>query len=252
MSGKVQHLIIGPDDSEEKLVFVAKVSGLEKKPRLAYFLTSMAKTFPKLKGKKVNLTDEVIYTANLNVTNLSSNYKVHQAFFNKDYGLFVRAAGDKRPSSNSYLLYLPRTQLFTGKDLNQSCFKLQDLIIMQNPSFYKDLTILTRSETTQYLVLVKDLIKAAEVADALKHKNSYVMKESVEESYPGQVDARINLALDYSALLNLSPEVFERPQVTHYKKQEDAGFFQVIEKFEMRNLNPYVLLMEDKSTLNIY
>ena len=141
-------MIIGPDDSEEKLVFVAKISGLENKPRLAYFLTSMAKTFPKLRGGKVTLTDEVIYTSNLNVINLSLRYKVNQVFFNKDYGLFVRAAGDKKQSRNSYLLYLPRTQLFTGKDLNQCCFKLQDLIIMQNPSFYKDLTLSTQNETT--------------------------------------------------------------------------------------------------------
>jgi hypothetical protein len=84
-------LIIAPDDSEEKLVFVVKVFGLENKPRLSYFLTSMAKTFPKMKGGKVPLTDEVIYTSNFNVTNLSQRYKVNQVFFNKDYGLFVRA-----------------------------------------------------------------------------------------------------------------------------------------------------------------
>lgn len=87
----MQHLIIGPDDSEEKLVFVAKVSGQENKPRLAYFLTSMAKTFPKFKGGKVSLSDEVIFTSNFNVTSLSNRYKVNQVFFNKDYGLFVRA-----------------------------------------------------------------------------------------------------------------------------------------------------------------
>jgi hypothetical protein len=96
---------------------------------------------------------------------------------------------------------------------------------MQNPSFYKDLTLLTLSETTQYLVLIKDLIKTGEVLETLKHKNSYALKENLEVKQLGQVDLRINLPLDYSSLLNVSSEVFERPYVTHYKKQEDAGYF---------------------------
>jgi hypothetical protein len=51
---------------------------------------------------------------------------------------------------------------------------------MQNPSFYKDLTLLTLNETTQYLVLIKDLIKTGEVLETLKHKNSYALKENLE------------------------------------------------------------------------
>jgi len=96
---------------------------------------------------------------------------------------------------------------------------------MQNPSFYKDLTLLTLSETTQYLVLIKDLVKSGEVLEALKHKNTYPLKENVEVKHLGQIDLKINLPLDYCTLLNVSAEVFERPLVTHYKKQEDSGYF---------------------------
>ena len=65
------------DDSEDKIVFVVKVctSHDELKPKLAYFLTSIPKTFQKVIHKgHVSLTDEVIYTANFNIIGLPSDY----------------------------------------------------------------------------------------------------------------------------------------------------------------------------------
>lgn len=54
----------------------------------------------------------------------------------------------------------------------------------------------------------------------------------------------------------MSQETFERPYITFFNKQfigqEDEGTVVVLDKFETLNLNPYVVVVEDKSIINIY
>jgi hypothetical protein len=56
--------------------------------------------------------------------------------------------------------------------------------------------------------------------------------------------------------VNMSQETFERPYITFFNKQfigqEDEGTVVVLHKFETLNLNPYVVIVEDKSIINIY
>ena len=57
-------------------------------------------------------------------------------------------------------------------------------------------------------------------------------------------------------MVNMSQETFERPYITFLNKQfigqEDEGTIVVLHKFETLNLNPYVVVVEDKSIINIY
>ena len=54
----------------------------------------------------------------------------------------------------------------------------------------------------------------------------------------------------------MSQETFERPYIIFFNKQfigqEDKGTVVVLDKFETLNLNPYVVVVEDKSIINIY
>jgi hypothetical protein len=88
--------------------------------------------------------------------------------------------------------------------------------------------------------------------EAFNHKNSFSLKERFVLKLLNQVDFKLNQGLSNCSLLNVSQEVFERPHLSFFNKNEEAGKFQVIDKYEIRNLNPYVFSMEDKSTLHVY
>lgn len=57
-------------------------------------------------------------------------------------------------------------------------------------------------------------------------------------------------------MVNMSNETFERPFITFFAKQyngqESEGTVIVLDKYETLNINPYIIVMEDKSMLNIY
>lgn len=60
---------------------------------------------------------------------------------------------------------------------------------------------------------------------------------------------------NYCTIVNMSNEVFERPYLTYYFKvynADEEGLLRPIEKYETVNLNPYIIVMEDKSIVNIY
>jgi hypothetical protein len=68
------------------------------------------------------------------------------------------------------------------------------------------------------------------------------------------IDIRINLRLKYCGILNTANEVIEKPFYTYYLKSsaEEGGILQVINKYEMININPYIIVLEDRSIINIY
>ena len=54
-------------------------------------------------------------------------------------------------------------------------------------------------------------------------------------------------------MLKMSHETFDRPFITLLNRaQSNMGKFIVLNKFEILNLNPYVVVVEDKSIINIY
>ena len=132
---------------------------------------------------------------------------------------------------------------------------------MQYPSFSKDLAFVASHESTYFVLLAKDLIKGFGGQDPLeifKHKNTYGIKERLDVKSHNAYDFRINLKLGYCSILNISNEIFERPFLAYYLKDKNgvydggSGKMQVIDKFEVFNVNPYILVLEDKSILNIY
>jgi hypothetical protein len=83
----------------------------------------------------------------------------------------------------------------------------------------------------------------------------YKPKEKLLFKSPNFTDFRLNLQMGYCTLLNLSNEIFERPFLIYYLKalgSEEGGILQLIDKYEMINVNPYTVLLEDRSILNIY
>lgn len=83
---------------------------------------NLQKTLQKcFQGGNPKFQDEVIYTSQVNINELRSQYRLKKIFFHKDFGLFMQAVGkreDQYTSKNSHLLFMPRTSLFTGKDTN--------------------------------------------------------------------------------------------------------------------------------------
>ncbi len=127
---KILHLVIAVDDSEEKMVFITKVKNniQDKNPKMITYLTSIAKTLQKVFNTgSPKFSEEVIYLSNIAVQEGPSDFNLKQAFFHKDFGLFMNLSSKKKSAEKStYLFYLPRTSLFTGKDLNQLFFKFID------------------------------------------------------------------------------------------------------------------------------
>lgn len=83
-----------------------------------------------------------------------------KAFFHKDYGLFMHLASKKKSAEKStYLFYLPRTSLFTGKDEKQLNFKFADFHSQANPWLQKEPAFFSFFEQQYHLFLVKDLVK---------------------------------------------------------------------------------------------
>lgn len=146
---KVKHVVISVDDSEEKMVFLVKLTVNERDPRpkLVTYLTSIPKTLQKVfsGNGQPNFTDELIYTSNVPVMEMSaSDFRLQTAFFHKDHGIFMKLIGKhQQSSSSSYLFFLPRTSLFTGKDISQCYFKLSDLHLQQNPQQSRDVCFLS-------------------------------------------------------------------------------------------------------------
>jgi hypothetical protein len=55
-------------------------------------------------------------------------------------------------------------------------------------------------------------------------------------------------------MVNMSQEIFERPYITFLNKNQSirGSNVVVLDKYETLNLNPYVIVVEDKSIINIY
>ena len=69
------------------------------------------------------------------------------------------------------------------------------------------------------------------------------------------MDIRINLQMQYSVILNNGNDVLDRPFYSYYIKAlncEDGGILNIIDKYELLNINPYTLVLEDRSIINIY
>ena len=71
------------------------------------------------------------------------------------------------------------------------------------------------------------------------------------------LDFRFFLSQGYCTIANLSNEIFDRPYMTYFFKKytvntDDEGIVNVLDKYETVNLNPYIVVMEDKSMINIY
>jgi hypothetical protein len=67
------------------------------------------------------------------------------------------------------------------------------------------------------------------------------------------LDFKIYLNQGYCTIMNMSQETFERPYITFFNKlQHNKSTVVVLDKYETLNLNPYFLVVEDKSILNIY
>ena len=132
---------------------------------------------------------------------------------------------------------------------------------MQCPNFSKDLTFVAFHESSYFVLLAKDLIKGfggEDPVEIFKHKNTYGIKDKFAVKTLNALDFRSNLTLGYCSILNISNEIFERPFLAYYMKGKNgiydggSGKIQVIDKFEILNVNPYILVLEDKSILNIY
>lgn len=135
---------------------------------------------------------------------------------------------------------------------------------MQYASLQKDLTFLALFEAQYTLLLAKDWIKTIQAANQqaqpvlpaqiFEHKNVFKLRERFNFTHANFLDIRLNLQLGYSTLLNVSNEVLERPFVTYYtsRSDESGGILQIIDKYEMVNYNPYMIVLEDRSVINIY
>lgn len=138
---RIEHLILSIDDSEEKLVFLVKIRVHEKddKPRLVAYLNSIAKTFNKIFANgELYFEDEVICKSNIILQDYGVNgdFGLKNTFFHRDFGMFMnlvklneKVVDDSAGEKMTLLYYLPRTSLFTGKDINSLGFWKQDLYI---------------------------------------------------------------------------------------------------------------------------
>jgi hypothetical protein len=198
---KIKHVSVSVDDSEEKMIFLVKMQLNERdtKPKLITYLTSIQKTLAKVfSNGGPKFTDEVIYVSNVAIQEMNTNFQVRQAFFHKEHGLFMKVQPKKSIVSNrnAWLFFLPRTSLFTGKDTNQFYMKLSELHLMQNPSHHKDVSFISLNESTHYIYLFKDLLKASQQTDAevYTHKNTYPIREKFVVKLSNQLDFKLNLA----------------------------------------------------------
>jgi len=75
----------------------------------------------------------------------------------------------------SILFYLPRASLFTGKDINQLGFSMQDLHIQRNFNLIKSPKspcFISSFEDQDHVFLARDLIKSKD-NPVFENKNSY-------------------------------------------------------------------------------
>jgi hypothetical protein len=132
---------------------------------------------------------------------------------------------------------------------------MQDLHIQPNSNLIKDPCFISFFEQQYHIFLAKDLIKSKD-EPVFENKNTYTLKEKVSMRSHNTLDFKIYLQQGYCTMVNMSQETFERPYITFFNKQfigqEDEGTVVVLHKFETLNLNPYVVVVEDKSIINIY
>jgi hypothetical protein len=109
-------------------------------------------------------------------------------------------------------------------------------------------------EQQYHLYLVKDLVKEGSPY-VFEHKNTYTVREKFVIKSDNTIDFKLYLLQAYCIITNMSNEVFDRPYQTYYFKAfnaDDEGLIRPIDKFETVNLNPCIIVMEDKSILNVY
>ncbi len=140
-------------------------------------------------------TDELLYTSVIPAAEAYDEFKVRAAFFHKDHGIFTKVTNKSSSavSRSSYLFFLPRTSLFTGKDINQVYFKLQDLQIMHNANLHKDLSFIAFYESSNYIFMAKDIIKSVD-QEIFSHKNTYRIKEKFIIKKSNNLDFKLNLS----------------------------------------------------------
>ena len=129
---------------------------------------------------------------------------------------------------------------------------------MQNPTLQKDLSFISNFESNYFTILAKDLIKLVELQDVFTfqtNKNLYQIREKFAVQLVNGLDVHLNLSQGFCTVLNMSAELIERPYILYYMKtihNDDPGVWQIIDKYEVVNVNPYTIVLEDKSLLNIY
>jgi hypothetical protein len=87
---------------------------------------------------------------------------------------------------------LPRTALFTGKEINQPGYPMQGLLIQSNFSLIKMPCFISFFEEQCIVFFAKDLIISKD-DEIFENNNTYSLKEKLSMSKNNTLDFKINL-----------------------------------------------------------
>lgn len=91
------------------------------------------------------------------------------------------------------LFYLPRTSLFTGKDINLLKMHIQDLYVQPNFNLIKNPCFISFSEEKHHVFLAKDLSTSSIDKPVFENKNTYSLKDKVSMKTLNTLDFKIRL-----------------------------------------------------------
>ena len=128
---KIKNLWVAVDDNEDKIVFLCRVKSSEedRRPKVIAYLFSLAKIFQKMfLGGVLKFQEDqgLIYKSPLTYIQDygPKQFKFKTSFFNREFGIFVclanRNTNEQREIGENltHLIYLHRTSLFSGKEVN--------------------------------------------------------------------------------------------------------------------------------------
>ncbi len=103
-------------------------------------------------------------------------------------------------------------------------------------------------EQYPHIFNVKDLVRGD--SNIFENRSTEVVRfKQPMKSRPNLIDFKITAA-SQMCLITCAEEIFERPIVSYVSK--GAISETKIEKYEVQNINPYIIVVEDRTRVNIY
>ena len=103
-------------------------------------------------------------------------------------------------------------------------------------------------------MLLKNLVKLGPLEETLKSKNTYVIQGETSSPYPKLclTDFRVNVTEALCVFLRLDTASISRPKVNiQYREALLPETTTTIERLQIYNIKPYVVMIEDERTLHL-